>query len=267
MKESLNQLLKEIGLSDKEGLMYLALLELDSATASVLARKADINRTTAYDVLVELIRKGLVSKYKKGGRTYFCAMEPKRLLSYLDHERSDFDRTIEKKKQQVSDLLSELISLQEPLSTRPKVQFFEGEKGMREAYEDTLTSKGPILAYANVQTVHEGLPNFFPDYYKRRTKRKIPIHAIFTDNSFSRERSKLDKEELRTTKFLPNKEMTFSPEVNIYNNKMLIASWKEKMAVIIESKEFADLQKLIYQLVWNAIGESAGKQVEEKRVV
>jgi predicted secreted protein len=29
-----------------------------------------------------------------------------------------------------------------------------------------------------------------------------------------------------------------------------MASWKEKMAIVIESKELADVQKLIFDLVW-----------------
>lgn len=58
---------------------------------------------------------------------------------------------------------------------------------------------------------------------------------------------------MRQTKFLPQESMTFSPEINIYNNKMLIASWKEKMAIIIESKELADLQKLIFNMLWDCL--------------
>ena len=47
--------------------------------------------------------------------------------------------------------------------------------------------------------------------------------------------------------------MTFSPEINIYNNKILITSWKEKMAILIESKELADLQRLTFNLLWETL--------------
>jgi len=60
---------------------------------------------------------------------------------------------------------------------------------------------------------------------------------------------------MRETRFLPESEMTFSPEVNIYNNKMLIVSWEEKMAIIIESKELVELQKLTFNLLWNILPE------------
>jgi len=250
----INSLFKQLNFSDKESLVYLALLELGSGKANDLAEKTNLNRTTVYDICEALMQRGLISKYKKGAGTYFNALDPKRLLNYLDREQEEKVKEIAKQKSKVQDLLPQLISLQNIYGhTKPKVQFFEGEKGMREAYEDTLKSKEIILAYANVETMHKGLPNFFPEYYKRRTAHKIFIKAIIPQNKLSIERSKVNQEEMRDTRFLPESDMTFSPEVNIYNNKILIASWKEKIAIVIESKELADLQKLTFSLLWDVL--------------
>lgn len=94
---------------------------------------------------------------------------------------------------------------------------------------------------------------FSPEYFKRRAKAKISIDAIFVENKKSRERALRDLEELRRTKFIPDPSITFSPEVKIYNDKMLIASWKEKIAVLIESKEFVDQQRIIFKLLWDSL--------------
>jgi len=250
----INKLLEQLNFSPKESLIYLVLLEIGSGKANDLAKKTDLNRTTVYDICETLMQRGLISKYKKGASTYFNALDPKHLLTYLDREKEEQAKEIEKQKNKVNDLLPQLISLQSIYGkTKPKVQFFEGDKGMREAYEDTLNSKEIILAYANVQTMHEGLPNFFPEYYKRRALNKIFIKAIIPKNKLSIERAKVNQEEMRETRFLPDSDMTFSPEINIYNNKILIASWKEKIAIIIESRELADLQKLIFNLLWQTL--------------
>lgn len=246
-------LLEQLNFSRKESLVYLALLEIGPAKAHAIARKTGLNRTTVYDVVETLLNKGLASKYKKGGSTFFNALDPKQLLQYLDREKEEKAKMIEKQKKKVEELLPQLISLQNIYSAKPKVQFFEGEKGMREAYEDTLNSKEIILAYANVQTMHEALPNFFPEYYKRRAQKKIFIRGIFPRNKLSIKRAKHNQEEMRDVRYLPQDSMTFSPEVNIYNNKILVASWKEKMAIIIESKELADLMKLVYGLLWETL--------------
>ena len=249
----IHQLLSELDFSDKESLVYLALLEIGSGKAQDIAKKTRLNRTTVYDILEALLQRGLVSKYKKGSATFFHALEPRQLLTYLDREKEEQSKKIEQQKRKVTELLPQFISLQNIFSTKPKVQFFEGEKGMREAYEDTLTSEGIILAYANVETMHEGLPNFFPEYYTRRAKKQIFIRAIIPRNTLSIERSRYNQEEMRDTRFLPNEMMTFSPEVNIYNDKLLIASWEETMAILIESKGLADLQRLTFDLLWNTL--------------
>lgn len=248
----LTQLLKEINFADKEIEVYLTLLNYEALKVAELTRKVDIHRVSLYGVLDELIHKGVVSKYKKGGATYYSALSPKLLINYLQREQEDTQSQFEKKRQRVEALLPQLQSVQFYNTSKPKVQFYEGAKGMREAYEDTLTARQPIMAYANVETMHEGLPNFFPKYYKRRTAAKIGIRAILPINQLSVERAKQDQAELRQSKFFPPG-ITFSPEVNIYNNKVLIASWKEKMAIIIESREFADLQKEIYEQLWQSL--------------
>ena len=249
----IKNLLSGLNFSEKESLVYLALLEVGSEKAQEIAKKTGLNRTTVYDIFEVLMQKGLVSKYKKGSATFFNALEPKHLLTYLDREKEEQAKKIEKQKQKVSQLLPQLISLQNIFSNKPKVQFFEGEKGMREAYEDTLTADGMLLGYSNIQTIHEGLPNFFPEYYKRRVEKNIFGKGILPRNKMSLERTLHNQEEMRDVRFLPDEEMTFSPEINIYNNKILITSWKEKMAIIIESKELADLQKLTFNLLWDTL--------------
>ncbi len=249
----LKNLLSALNFSEKESLVYLALLEVGSEKAQEIAKKTGLNRTTVYDIFEVLMQKGLVSKYKKGSATFFNALEPKHLLTYLDREKEEQAKKIEKQKQKVSQLLPQLISLQNIFSNKPKVQFFEGEKGMREAYEDTLTADGMLLGYSNIQTIHEGLPNFFPEYYKRRVEKNIFGKGILPRNKMSLERTLHNQEEMRDVRFLPDEEMTFSPEINIYNNKILITSWKEKMAIIIESKELADLQRLTFNLLWETL--------------
>lgn len=227
------------------------LIRLGPQPASTLSEKAEINRTTTYDIIESLTKKGLLSSTRKGSITCFKALDPKELMNYLEREKVEHVKTIEKQQREIETLLPALISLENPESTKPKVAFYEGEKGLRQAYEDTLTSSETILAYANVEDMHRGLPNFFPDYYERRGKeKKIHIKAIFPDNKISRERHKKDKSENRESVLIPKEKYDFSPEINVYDDKVLYASWREKMAIIIKSKEIADFHKQMFKLCW-----------------
>lgn len=245
--------LQKIGLNKKEITIFISSLKYGSQPASVIAKNTEIPRPTVYDVFHSLIKKGLAHKTEKGATTYFQVLNPENLLRYLDRECDEIVRKTEQQKKEIENLLPELKSLQHLKSSRPKVKFFEGKRGMKEAYEDTLTSTEDIRAYANVEEVHQALPHFFPDYYKRRAEAGISIRGIFPDNEISKLREKQDAVESRESKFIDKEKYNFTPELNVYDNKIMIASWKEKMALLIESEEIAEFHKAIFDLLWEKI--------------
>lgn len=248
----IQQVLQGLNFSDKEILIYLDLQKISQATPTQLARRTGVNRTSVYDIIQILLQRGVISQFKKRGRLFFVALDPNHLITYLHSESQKQQQQLADQIKQVEAVLPNLLSLHLAQTTKPTVTFFEGESGMREAYEETLKSKGLILAYANVQTMHEGLPSFFPEYYQRRVAKKIFIRAILPQNELSLERAAHDQLELRETRLLPTGQ-TFTPEINLFDDKMLIASWTEKMAIIITSKELVDLQKLLFDLTWNQL--------------
>jgi len=113
-----------------------------------------------------------------------------------------------------------------------------------------LTSHEQIRAYANVNEMHQALVGYFPKYYERRAGAGISIRAIVPKTEIGIERKSHDEEEKREIAFVPADKYYFSPEINIYDNKVMIASWREKLGIIIESEEIADAMKKIYELSW-----------------
>lgn len=242
---SIEKHLKTVGLSDNEVSTYLALLELGKGTVSEISRKATLNRTTGYDVLNRLTTKRLISISGKEPKQEYVAESPDQLERFIAEE---FERK-QSELNEVRKIIPELKSIHNVLN-RPKIRFYEGKDGLEQVYEDTLTSHEEIKAFASVEDVHKALPGYFPNYYKRRAKKDIPIRAIFTDNKEGKELAKHDKEEKRTSLFVPEGKYEFHPEINIYDNKIMIASWREKLGIIIESAEIADAMKKIYELAW-----------------
>ena len=55
---------------------------------------------------------------------------------------------------------------------------------------------------------------------------------------------------MRESLTVPRDKFYFTTETNIYNNKVLIMSWKEKFAILVESQEIADAQKKVFELAW-----------------
>ncbi len=243
--EQLKLTLQGLGLGAKEARVYVALLEMGRGTVSQIGRRAGLNRTTGYDILDSLFTKGLVTISGKEPKSEYAAEPPEAVLAYLKKEAETMRERISRAEM----LLPEIIAVA-TTQNRPRIKFYEGSDGLKQVYEDTLTSTEPIRAYANVDDMHKGLPNYFPTYYKRRAEKGIAIRAIVPKTPTGEERGAHDAEEKREIAFVPPKEFYFSPEINIYDNKVMIASWREKLGGIIESAEIADAMKKIYELAW-----------------
>ncbi len=248
MKKELIQLqtkLIDIGLSEKEAGVYISLLELGRGTVSQISRRANINRTTGYDILDSLTAKGLVIVSGKEPKQEYSAESPENLSRFITEDIKQKHEALKK----TEDIIPELKSIHN-MSDRSRVRFYEGVQGLIEVYEDTLTSHEPIRAYATVDDMHAALPSYFPKYYKRRASNGISIRAIVPKTKIGLERGAHDKDEARETAFVSADKFYFSPEINIYDNKVMIASWREKLGIIIESAEIADAMKKIYELAW-----------------
>ncbi len=241
----LKKALESLDFSEKEASVYLSLLELGKGTVSEISRKAGINRTTGYDILDTLISKGLATISGKEPKQEYTAESPEIIAKLIQEKFNQAKAEYET----VHELMPRLKSLHNTTG-RPRVRFYEGKEGLKEVYEDTLTSTEAIRAYASVDDVQKTLPNYFPDYYKRRARKNIHIRAIFPRTQLGAERVSKNVEEKRETAFVPADTYYFSPEINIYDNKIMIASWKEELGIIIESKEIADAMKKIYELSW-----------------
>ncbi len=239
------ELLVTIGFSEHQAAVYMALLKLGRATVSEIARKAGINRTTGYDILDSLVEKGMVTISGKKPKQEYVAESPQRIGTYLEAEAERTSKQISIAKE----LIPELSSAHN-VTDRPRVMFYEGKEGLERVYEDTLTSHEPIRGYANVEDMHNTLPNYFPRYYARRAEKKIMIRGIFPATPAALERTRHDAEETRESALIPADQYYFSPEIDIYDDKVMIASWREKLGIIIQSKEVAEAMKSIYELAW-----------------
>lgn len=258
--------LTKLGLSRKEAAVYLATLELgEPAGVSTISKKAGINRTTAYDILEVLVKKGIVvSNNGKNSNRFFRAQPPEQLVEYLKEENLRLTKMIDEAK----NILPELKSHHRALSGRPKIYFYEGEEGLIRVYEETLKSTENIRCFASVETKQGTIPWYFPMYYKRRTARNIFVRALFPDSPKDRERHLNDKNEMRESRLLPKSKLDFTPEINFFDNKIMIADWKEKLGIIIESKEIANVFKQTFELAWEAAEKyhkEIKKQIKKKR--
>ena len=136
--------------------------------------------------------------------------------------------------------------------TKPKIKLFEGIEGIKQLFEETLESpkNSEMLAYSSAESIHDYLKEYVPEYLKRRVRRGIRQRAIVEDSDDARVHKSNDKVELRDTRLIDREKFPFKNEINIFGNKIMIASYKDLIGLIIESKDIADTQRAIFELAW-----------------
>jgi sugar-specific transcriptional regulator TrmB len=237
-----NQLLlklKDIGLNEKEAALYAAGLELGECSIQELAKEANIKRPTAYRIMEELENKGLFSKVAKGKKYYYQAEDPETIFGLYKTRQEAFAR-----------LLPELRMLHSKDGKLPKVRFYHGLEGLKAMYLESLNAKETIVGYGSIDDIWGLSREFIDDYMKERIKKKIHVRGIVPSTVESQEFAKLNPAQMRELVLVPKGSFPMTNEINIYDNKVAIFSFREQVGVIIESQDIADSQKAIFNLAW-----------------
>lgn len=255
--EKIIQTLRAVGLNEKEAQTYLSLLKLGPQAVSVIAKKTSQNRSSCYAILEKLMQKGFVEKVIRENNTQFSAVEPIYVLDQLKTKQYELESKIEN----LGFALKDFDQLKSSYGVKPKVVFFQDETGLQNVLENTFKSTEPLRCYASLDELSSLLPNYMPRYYQKRVQQGLKVKAIYPATEKSFLHKKRDKFELRESRLIPE-DFDFHLDIMIYDQKVVITSLKEKFGVMIESKEMAQAQKKIFDLIWTAT-EDYDKKITE----
>lgn len=245
--KKINLILQKIGLSDLETSCYTCLLQRSPMKASEIAKKLSVPKATILLALYQLSDKmGIVKRSKKNNSFLFLIEDVNDLIKYLRAKEEE----ISINRKEIEDSLPELRSLQNFETKKPKIYYFEGKDGIKQAFEHVLGEADEIIGYGSNEDDHKYLPELYPNYYKRRVQRKIPVKAIIPALPFNvRETIKKETEHLRKAHLIP-KELNYPIQVNVYKNTTVFYSFEESFAIMIKSQPIADCLKKIFEMAF-----------------
>lgn len=249
----LDDLFDAFHLSPKERKVISCLLERGMQRASTVAMLCELPRNTTRGILDKLVGSGFLVRSRRRNAHYYSVDNTEALRRTLEMKRDAFTEEVGR---QLSALSREghLLASFSVSATRPKVTFYDGYEGLRRVYEDTLTATEGLRSWGSFDTNRLALPRYFTTYYKRRARRGIPMTSIHPDTPLAREHHKNDSKELRQSVLVSKSSFNLSPEIQVYDNKVNIVSWREKIGIIIESEEIANAIKAIFDLSLKGTG-------------
>lgn len=246
------KIINGLGLSKVQAEIFDSLLINGADKASNIAKKIKRPRGVAYKGLEELTLMKLVIKNEnKKGIAVFSAEHPSHLESILDQKEKEFKRG----RQEFLSNLPDLVSAYNLVSNKPGVRFYEGEAGIEKSLNDTLLAKDIIYTFADVEAVENNVKEINDAYAKKREKQHIKKRVIVADTPYNRDYLKNAQSEWTEFKFLSPEFYQFNSGVQIYDNKVSyqVIAPDKKMAVIIEDANIYQMNKLIFEYLWQSL--------------
>lgn len=235
----LAEVLEKIGLTEKQAKVYLALLELGTASVQSIAGKADLKRPTTYLLLDELQKKALVSQVPRAKKTLFLAETPEHLLTELN-----------RKQDLVKNFLPQLLALHNAQKEKPQVQLFTGRQGVRQIYEQIFSSNS-VWFFGTTKEISKLDRKLLLEFVKRVRDQRLAVRDFLTrspeDLAYAREAEKGENYEIR---FLPaGKE--FPTDSALFGEKVVFFSFSPQVfALLIKSREISHSLRSLYELAW-----------------
>ncbi len=187
--------LQQLGLSENEASVYVALLGLGRASVQDIASEAGIKRPTTYLVLDELRKKGFVLKEPHTKRSLYTAKDPEEAIQ---------ERLLEINKAAKS--IPELKAIQKRMDT-VNLLYFEGLSGMKTAFNykmETLKGTSFVGFYAKADEVHnKEFLHFFDEWNNSLAVNNIAFRGIAPRDPSLDVFRKKDKQYGREVKMVP----------------------------------------------------------------
>ncbi|MBN1157555.1 hypothetical protein JXA85_08095 [Candidatus Woesearchaeota archaeon] len=232
--------LEKIGLTKNQTTIYVALLKLGITSAQNVIKESGLHRSRVYDGLERLQEMGLVSSVVKDFRKYFQAVEPEKLLDFIDE-----------KKEAIRKILPELKKLEGMKKEEINASIYKGKEGLKTIHSEMLKEGKDIRVLGGKGLIFSELEYFIPNFEKKRVRRKMKWIPLW-DNEKAKESNANRK--LVEGKLLP-KGFDSRGVVNIFGNKVAIVLWKEMYPTgfMIDNKDIADSFRKWFSLIYEKI--------------
>lgn len=233
--------LQNVGLTEIESKVYVALLELGASTAGTIIRKTQFHKATVYVVLDKLIERGLVNYIIQNNARFFDAVEPEKLLEIMNEKTKNLEK-----------LIPELKKKKGAIKLEQDAYIYKGIHALESVCESILDELNPHGTYVDL-----GVSGLFKDilakyWYKWQTKKRyygIKSKCLFDENV--KKKKNFLEEYYGKSKFVPH-EYYCPSDTLVFNDKIVIFIWTAipPLAIVIKSKQTAEGYKRYFNWLW-----------------
>lgn len=246
------KLFEDLGLSQNAHRVYTQLIENGTSSARMLAENLNIPRPSVYDNLKVLMQKGLIIERNEGNKKLFQVDDLKNLPRLLSGKID----SLKKEQEELESIIPKLLKSSQAIE--PKIKFYSGVEGVRQVLNDMLWYKDiETMALWPISEMVELLgKEYMADMNRKRIRQRLFTRGIWPEDKKVSLKDHpflgVGKEFFREIRIAP-KEMTWNMSYWAYGDKVaFISSRKETFGFVIHSRDFTEMIKAQFEVIWNA---------------
>jgi len=250
--------LKSLGLTDHEANIYSTLLSNSPASATLIAKKCNLSRSSVYTSLSSLISKGLVGTSYKNEVKQFVIEDIDALHQMVKNEEA----VLEKKKNTLNDISLSIKALQQGDINIPEVIVFEGQTGLKKIYTSMLHQAQPNETMMIVRDEFVWQENwqfvFKNDWHGKvkrlRQEKNVKTKLLINNSALEKTKSNYYKSRKALDyKYLSGKDKVNNFAMYIIGDTVSILSTENSnpVGIKIVNKHLADNYKALFNGLWN----------------
>jgi len=232
------QIFQEIGLTNAETTVYLALLKTGLTTAGPLLDETGLQNSTLHKTLHKLVSKGFASFNIKGKTRHYQASNPENILEFIKEKETKFES-----------MLPELKQLQKPIE-KQEAEIFEGFKGFKNMLYEFIKNgkKGDEYLFFSFYTENPddfaNVYNFYKEFEKERKKLGLVVKGLAP----SKIKDKFKGRKLQNIKFV---DFPIPLNISVFRNKIIFTPWEDKkISFSIHSRQLAESFKQYFYSIY-----------------
>lgn len=238
-----------LGLSEKETAVYLALLEIGPASVQDIAAKAGVNRATTYLLIDSLTDKGLAGTTTVGNKQSYLAAPPEQLVTLLRLRRKE----LEEREANLSKAIPFLEAIHNSRKEKPRIRYFEGLDGIRTVRGIFTELEGDYVQIVPLDDIRDSSERIEPhsEHFQRLESQGARMRGIIVmDEPDAARLPPVPGAEVRV---IAKSEFPIQAELTIRGNTVFLFSFrKDMLSVVIESPEFANTLRTVFELAWRS---------------
>lgn len=242
-KNKLSTLLQQIGLSEKESEVYLALLTTGPSRITTIASIAGVKRTTVYSILESLIERGLAREEEKGFKKYVVAESPERVGALLDQWRDNFFQR-----------LPEFQALQRfGEDKKDSIKYYRGLPAIKNMYADifkSLSRKDTYLVISDTRKWIEIDSVLMNKIARQRADMELNVRIITTNSPEAKHYQKFERNFSSKMRILPP-DVSYNASLTITPNAVIIMEFAPlPSAIVINHSAVISLGTTLFEIIW-----------------